>query len=211
VRCLHCFFDSPVSGTRLAQSLHQLGQVSLLVDMHGRVFDHSPTCSMFDCKQQLERGTLYTLPQTYGDGWYAPGIRGDEPGLWAAAQGYDCVVLDAGLIRTGLMRMPGARHAVIIEVQPAHDSMLRAYTLLKTLFHFSDNPGVTLLGNPAACDHVWAACSQFLEPLFAQAICSVASEEDVFAALAIRIVGEMGEEKHLSARTTMGISLNHAR
>jgi hypothetical protein len=47
--------------------------------------------------------------------------------------------------------------------------------------------------------------------LFAQAICSVASEEDVFAALAIRIVGEMGEEKHLSARTTMGISLNHAR
>ncbi len=211
VRCLHCFFDAAGSSIQLAQALHQREQVSLLVDMRGRLFADSPTRSLFDCKQQLERGVLYTLPQVYGDGWYAPGVRADEPNLRGSAQGYDWVVLDAGSIQTGLVLMPGARQTVVIEVQPSHESMLRAYTLLKSLSEVDDNPGIALLGDPASCDHVLVACSHFLDPCFAQAIYSVVHEEDAFAALAIRIVDAVGEEKKMAAQTITGINLNHGR
>lgn len=211
LRCLHCFFDVPASSIRLAQALHQLEQASLLVDMRGRLFADAPTRSLFDCKQQLQRGALYTLPHAYGDGWYAPGIRADEPGLRGAAHGYDCVVFDAGPIRTGLALMPGALNSVIIEVQPASESMLRAYALLKTLAAADDKPGIVLLGDPLACDHVRTACKQFLAHSFTQAICNMANEGDAIAALAIRIVGETGGEENLTARTITGTNLKHGR
>lgn len=190
VRCIHCFFDAPASSMRLAHALHQLGQVSLLVDMHGRLFADSSTRSLFDWKQQLERGQLNVLPQACGDGWVAPGVRADTPNLPRAVQGYDSVVFDAGPIGNELALLPGPLNNVIIEVHPTGDSMQRAYSMLKTLCQAGNSLSVGLLGDAATCDHVRTACCHFLEQPFTQAIYSVAHEDDVFAALAVRMADE---------------------
>ena len=190
VRGIHCFFDAAVSSTRLAHALHRLGQVSLLVDMCGRLFADSSTRSLFDWKQQLERSQLNTLPQAYGDGWVAPGVRADAPNLHRAVQGYDCVVFDAGPIGNELALLPGTLNNVIIEVHPTGDSMQRAYSMLKTLSQASNSLSVGLLGDAASCDHVRAAGCRFLEQSFTQAIYSVAHDDDAFAALAVRMADE---------------------
>jgi len=185
--CTYCFFDSAESTVKLAHALHQCGATSLLVDTCGRVFADSPTRSLFDWTQQLQRGQLRTLPQLYGDGWHAPGVRADEPALLGVARGYDQVVFDVGSNGADLALMPGAAHAVIVEVQPTDESMQRAYILLKTLSHAEGVLSVGLLGDTTACDHVLAACKHFLERRFAQAICSVAHEDDAFSVLAARM------------------------
>ena len=190
VRCIHCFFDAPASSTRLVHALHQLGQVSLLVDMRGRLFADSTTRSLFDWKQQLERSQLNTLPQAYGDAWVAPGVRADAPNLHRAVQGYDCVLFDAGPIGNELALLRDALNAVVIEVHPTGDSMQRAYRMLKTLSQAGNSLNIGLLGDAASCDHVRAAGCRFLEQPFTQAIYSVAHEDDAFAALAVRMADE---------------------
>ena len=197
VRGIHCFFDAPVSSTRLTHALHQLGQVSLLVDMRGRLFADSSPRSLFDWKQQLERGQLNTLPQTCGDGWLAPGVRADAPNLPRVVQGYDCVVFDAGPVGNELTLLPGTFNAVIVEVRLDEDSVRRAYRMLKTLSQVGNGMSVGLLGDAAACDHVRTVCRRFLGQGFAQIIYSVANEDDAFAALAVRMAGE---ETHRMAR-----------
>jgi hypothetical protein len=201
VRCIHVFSDTTESVSQLVHALHRLGLVSLLVDRCGRPFVDSPARNLFDWKQQLERGQLQTLPLAYGDGWYAPGVCADEPALRRVARDYDLVVFDEGTTGAELVLMPGAAHAVIIEVHPAHESMLRAYTLLKTLSHMEAELSVDLLGDMGACDQVRAACSHFLEKRFIQAIYSVAREDDAFAALAVRMAQE---EASLTTRYTKG-------
>jgi hypothetical protein len=190
IRCIHCFFDSAESTTQLAQALYRLGRVSLLVDMRGRLFAGASTRSLFDWKQQLERGQLHMQPLEYGDGWYAPGLQGDHPDLLGVAQAYDHVVFDAGPDGDSLALMSGAAHTILIEVQHTTASLRRAYTLIKTLSHAGCRSSLGLQGNPAACDHVRAACSHFLEPQFTQDVYSVAHEDDAFASLAIRMAGE---------------------
>ena len=190
LRCIHSFFDSAQSTLRLTQQLHQSGQIPLLVDMRGRLFADSSPRSLLDWKQQLERGQLHTLPLAYGDGWYAPGVRADEPVLRSAAQGYDYVVFDEGSGGAGLALMPGALHGVIIEVRRTHESMLHAYALLKTLFQTGDGSSVEMLGDTASCEHVREACGHFLGPRFAQAICCVVHEDDVIAALIVKMAAE---------------------
>ena len=185
--CITCLFDSAESTVKLAHALHQRGATILLIDTCGRVFADSPARSLFDWKQQLQRGQLRTLPQLYGDGWHAPGVRTDEPALPGVARGYDQVVFDVGPSGVELALMSNAAHAVIVEVQATDESMLRAYTLLKTLSQAQDELSVVLLGDTAACDHVVAACSHFLEHRFAQAICRVAHEDDAFSVLAARM------------------------
>jgi hypothetical protein len=185
--CITCFFDSAESTVKLAHALHQRGATLLLVDACGRVFADSPARSLFDWKQQIQRGQLRTLPQLYGEGWHAPGVRADEPALPAVARGYDQVVFDVGSGGADLVLMPGAAHAMIVEIQATDESMLRAYILLKTLSHAKEEVSVGLLGDPAACEHVVAACRHFLERRFAQAICSVAHEDDAFSVLAARM------------------------
>jgi len=190
LRCIHCLFDSAVSTVKLAHALHLRGATSLLVDSSGRGFADAPARSLFDWKQQLQRGQLRTLPQSYGDGWHAPGVRADEPALLGVARGYDQVVFDVGSSDTDWVLMPGAVDAVIVEAQPTRESMLRAYALLKTLSHAKHGLSVGLLGDPAACDQLVAACSHFLERRFAQAIFSVAHEVDAFSMLAARMTDE---------------------
>ncbi|OJW53864.1 hypothetical protein [Thiobacillus sp. 65-1402] len=195
LRCIQCFFDSAQSTSRLALALHQRGWTALLVDARGRLLADAPARSLFGWRQQLERGQLHTLPLSHGDGWHAPGARADDPALAGIAQGYDAVVFDAG--RDGLALMPGAVHAVVIEVNAAHESMLRAYALLKTLSRADGVGSIGLLGAAAACDRVCAACSHFLDRRFAQAIYSAAHEDGLFAALAVRMACE---EASLAAR-----------
>lgn len=188
--CVHCFFDTAESTIRLAQALHQRGWTSLLIDACGRVFADSPTRSLFDWKQQLERGQLHTLPMPYGDGWYAPGIQGDERDLMAVARGYDCVVFDARLNAPDWTPLPGVAQAIILEVDAMRASTLHGYALLKTLFHSGAPFSVGLLGDAAACNHLQAACKRFLDPAFTRAVYSVAHVDDAFTALAVRMVHE---------------------
>lgn len=190
LRCIHCWFDSASSTTRLAKALNRRGQVSLLVDMGGRLVADSPARSLFDWRQQLDRGQLQLQAMPYGDVWHAPGVRADEPALRAAAQGYDLVLFDAVTGATEFFLMAAAAQAWIVEVQATHESMLRAYTLLKTLSHVGGAYGMGLLGDAAACDRVMNACGHFLEPGFGQTVFSVAREDDAFAELAVRMAGE---------------------
>ena len=188
-RCLHVFFDSADSTEKLVQALHRRGLRTLLIDVQGRVYADTPARSLFDWRQQLARRQLQTLPMSYGEGWHAPGVRADEPLLAGIAQDYDILVFDEGRGEVGA-RMPGAARTVIIEVAFAHESLQRAYALLKTLFHQEETPDVVLLGEPAACDRVRAACAQFLDGPFAQAILGAGHEDDAFAALAVRMADE---------------------
>ena len=194
--CIHCFFDAAESTPRLAQALHRRGWTSLLIDACGRVFADAPR-SLFGWAQQLERGQLHTLPMPYGEGWYAPGIRGDEPALMAAAQDHDCVVFDVRPNAPDWTPLPGAARFVILEVNATHASTLQGYALLKTLAHSGASISIGLLGDAAACDHLLAACGRFLNPAFTRAVYSVAHEDDAFAALAVRMAHE---ETGLTAR-----------
>ena len=190
VRCIHCFFDSAASAVRLAHALHLRGRVALMVDTRGRILADSTTRSLFDWRQQVLRGQLQFQPMPYGDAWHAPGVRADEPALQRVAQSYDVVLFDAEPGSNELVLMPDAAHAVIMEVQPTHQSMLRAYARLKTLSRAGSAFGMVLLGDAAACNQVRAACGHFLGGGFEQAVYSAANEDDAFAALAVRMAGE---------------------
>lgn len=188
--CTHCFFEAAISCTRLMHALHQLGQVALLVDMCGRLFADSSPRSLFDWRQQLERNQLNILPQTYGDGWYAPGVQADAPNLQRAVQVYDSIVFDAGPIGSRMALLPDTLNHVIVEVHSTEDSMRRAYSMLKTLSQAGDSLSITLLGDTATCEHVRAAGSHFLAPSFTRAIHGVEYDDGAFSALAVRMAGE---------------------
>ena len=68
--------------------------------------------------------------------------------------------------------------------------MLHGFSVLKTLSRLSDPVRVLLLGEADACDHLRAACTHFLDPSFSRSVYSVARENDVFAALAVRMTEE---------------------
>ncbi|MDT3706578.1 MAG: hypothetical protein ROZ09_07090 [Thiobacillus sp.] len=190
LRCIHCFFDAAESTVRFAHALHQCGWTSLLIDTRGRVWADSPARSLFDWRQQIARGQSHTLPMPYGDGWHAPGMRADEPALTAAAQRYDCLLLDAGPNAPDWTPQPDAAQTLILEVNPTHASMLHGYALLKTLFSLGGHASAGLLGDPGACARLQAACDRFLDRSSCRNLYSVAGEDDAFAALAVRMTSE---------------------
>jgi hypothetical protein len=200
-RCIHVFSDSADATIRLAQALTRRGRAALVVDACGRLFADSPTRSLFDWKQQLARGQLQTLPLACGEGWYAPGVRTDEPALRGALQAYDDALFDGLASSSGVAWMPDAARAAIVEIGPAHDALLRAYGVLKTLARMEHDFPVCLLGDAAACERVRAACEQFLPQGFSRTIYSTAHEDDAFAALAVRMV-QRGDEPARSLNKT---------
>jgi hypothetical protein len=207
--CVYCFFDTADSTPRLAQALHRRGRTSLLIDACGRVFSDAPR-SLFDWKQQLERGQLHTLPMPYGEGWYAPGIQGDTPALGAIARGYDCIVFDASRTAPDWTPLSGAAQVLILEVNATHASTLQGYALLKTQAHSGASISGGLLGNAAACDQLLAACGRFLDPAFTRAVYNVAHEDDAFAALAVRMAHEeTGLTARYKAENTESMALKH--
>lgn len=190
LRCIHGFFHSPQSTTRLAQALHRRGWTSLVVDPRGRLFADSPTQSLFDWRQQLARQQLHTQALPSGDGWHAPGLTANEPGLKAIAQRYDCLLFDASPDAPDWLPSPDLDQTLVLEVRAGQASVQQAYALLKTLDHVESRAGIALLGDAAACERLRAACRQYLDPAFAQAVHSVAHEDDAFAALAVRMADE---------------------
>ena len=200
-RCLHVFFDSANSTEKLVQALHRRGLRTLLIDVRGRVYADAPARSLFDWRHQLERRQLHALPHAYGDGWHAPGLKGNEPGLRAIAQRYDCLLFDANLNAPDWQPLPDMEQTVILEVNAGQASMQQTYALLKTLAHLESRASIALLGDAAACGRLQAACGQYLDPAFAQQVYSVAHEDDAFAALAVRMAGE---ETRLTARCITG-------
>lgn len=207
--CVHCFFDTAESTIRLTQALHRCGWSSLLIDACGRVFSDAPR-SLFGWTHQIERGQLHMLPMPYGEGWYAPGIQGDEPALMAAARGHDCIVFDARLNAPDWTPLPGAARFVILEVNTLPASILQGYALLKTLADSGASISVALLGNAVACDQLLAACGRFLDPAFIRTVYSVAHEDDAFAALAVRMAHEeTGLTARYQAENTESMALKH--
>lgn len=196
-RHVHCFFHAAASSTLLMQALHQQGQTVLLVDMHGRLFADQPARNLFDWKQQIERGQLHTLSQPYGYSWYAPGVRLDTPHFQTALRRYDCVLFDAGPIGNEITLVPDVLNTLAIEIDASTDSMVRAYRLLKTLSQTGNSLKIALAGDARTCDHVHAACCNFLEQSFAQEIYNAARKDDAFAALASRM---RDEETHRMMR-----------
>jgi hypothetical protein len=190
LRCIHGFFHTPESTTRLAQALHRHGWTSLVVDSRGRLFANAPTQSLFDWRQQLARQQLHTQALPSGDGWHAPGLTANEPGLKAIAQRYDCLLFDASPDAPEWLPLPDMDQTVVLEVRAGQASMQQAYALLKTLAHLESRAGTALLGDAAACERLRAACRQYLDPKFVQAVHSVAHEDDAFAALAVRMADE---------------------
>ena len=200
-RYVHCFFDTAESTFRLADALHRHGWTSLLIDSRGRMFADSLTRSLFDWRQQLTRQQLHTLEMPGGDGWHAPGLQADEPGLMTIAPRYDCLLFDASLDAPGELPCPDAAQTLLLEVRAGQAANLRAYALLKTLSQQGRRVGIGLMGDALACDHLQAACRHFLDPLFTRSVYSVAHEDDAFAALAVRMADE---ETSLTARYTTG-------
>lgn len=201
LRCSHCFFDAADSTIELAQALQRRGQTVLLVDAGGRLFAGAATRSLFGWEQQLERGALHTVALACGDGWYAPGVQADHPALRGVVGGYDHVLFDTRPDQ--LASMPGATHAVVLELGAGQGALLHAYALLKTLSRLGRGLCVGLLGDPAACARVRETCGHFLDPRFNRALYSVAHDNDAFAALAVRMTGE---EASLEARYKTGIT-----
>ncbi len=194
--CTYCFFDSAEWLARLANTLQQGGQSALLIDRRGRLFADAPTRSLFNWQQQLARGELHTQPLSAGEGWYAPGLRADAPALREVARAYDHLLFDEESSGAELILMPEATQRFLIEVQDAQPSLLRAYTLLKTLAHAGSGGQVSLLGDPAACARLHAAARQFLPQSFNRAIDCAADGDTAFSALAVRMLGE--ETRHLT-------------
>jgi hypothetical protein len=126
----------------------------------------------------------------YGDGWHAPGMRGDEPALTTVAQRYDCLLLDASLDAPVWTPLPGAVQTLILEVNATPASTLHGYALLKTLSSLGGPASVGLLGDAGACARLQAAGDHFLDPAFCRSLYSVAGEDDAFAALAVRMANE---------------------
>lgn len=198
VACLSCFFDTAPSAVHLARAFHQLGQRVLLIDARGRQFAAASTRSLFGWAHQLAHKQLNTLPQAYGEGWYAPGLQPDAPELAAAIAGYDVAIVDMGPIEQVLAIPQGVQNTGVIEIHSGRDSMLRAYRLLKTLSHADNNMDIFLLGEAAICDNVLDTGRHFLEQRLIRRVHSVAREDDAFAALAVRMAHE---ETHRMVRS----------
>lgn len=200
--CIRCFFDTADFVHRLARTLHRHGWTPLLADTSGRLFADASLRSLFDWRQQLARGQLHTLPLSYADGWYAPGLRADAAVQTQALQAWNCLVLDANPYEDDLQPIAGTSQTVLIEVGASHAAMARAFAILKTLAHRSGPCGhAVLLGDAAACVRVQAACVRFLGSGFQPAICSLAEADDAFDALAVRMADE---ETGPTARYTTG-------
>lgn len=193
-----CHLDSPSVSVRLAQALRRHGSTVLLVDLLGRQFADAPTRSLFDWPHQLARKQLNTLPQPYGDGWLAAGLRLDAPDLCGALAGYDCVVFDAGPLRDEVSLPSGARHACLIAVEADSASQEQAYRLLKTVSRTDNSTTVLLLGEAENCVTVLAACRRFLEQGFIKRVNRLADEDDAFDRLAGRMAHE---ETHRTMRS----------
>lgn len=187
---IHCLSASAGLGTRLAHALHQIGRTLLLIDTQDRLFTASSPRSLFGWKHQLERGQLHTLPQAYGEGWHAPGVRADEPALTHIASDYDHVIFDTAWGRSDLALLPGAVHRLVMDIRHPDESAREAYRVLKTLACSGVAFDASLLGDRRACDHVRAASCHFLERSVAHAMVNLAGEDDAFAALAVRMADE---------------------
>lgn len=199
LRCIQCFFHGAESTLQLARALHQRGWTSLIVDSRARMFTESSARSLFDWRQQLARTQLHTLPLPFGDGWIAPGVGPDEPGLKKFAHAYDCIMFDSNPNAPDWVPMPGATQILIVEVTAAQASLLHAYALIKTLFHAGgDCSSVGLMGDAAACGRLRAACRQYLDPSLDRVLYSVVHKDDAFAALAVRM---LADETSLTARS----------
>lgn len=187
-RIIHGVFRHSRSAIRLAHALHAQGWSTLLADTLGRLWPEAPARSLFGWREQIVRGQLLVLPEAFGAGWHAPGLRGDTPELASVVRGYDCVLLDVSPDVPGLT--PGSVDTLVLELGESQASVLEGYALVKSAMARGLNGRVGLLGDDGACVRVAAACERFLGAGVASRIHNTADAADAFSALAVRMVGE---------------------
>lgn len=202
-RLVHSCVDSPEFTRRLVQALHGLGGSVLLIDTGGRLFADVPTRSLFDWRQQLARKQPHLVPLADADGWFAPGLRADAPGLCDLARDYEYVVLDAPPKVSGWALVADAVNAFVVDCGTSIDGLAERYALLKTLATKTGGARVHigLIGDTAAGDRLLAACRHFLAQSFSQRVYNLGDADDAFAALAARMAVE---ETSLTARNNTG-------
>ena len=211
IACIYCFFYTAEWTVSLTRNLHNAGQTPLLIDRLGRLFGAAQTRSLFDWKQQLGRGELHTLPLRHGQGWYAPGVRANDPALREMARAYDSLVFDEDPSGADLILMPDAHRIFLVEVRASNPSMLRAFTLLKSLSHHAGGYGkLVLLGDLDACGQVLSAANRFLPFDFAQTLSCAAHIDAVFSVLAIRMPSEeTSREARFTTENDESMALKH--
>lgn len=202
-RLVHCCAGTVDLTRRLVRALHGAGGPVLLIDTGGRLFADVQARSLFDWRRQLACGQPYLIRTDAADGWFAPGLRADVPGLRDLAQSYAFVVLDAAPGAVDWAPMADAIHGCVVDTGTTPDDLLQRYALLKTLAGRARGVPlhVGLVGGIAACDRLLAACRHFLEPAFSRCLQRLEDTDDAFAALAARMAGE---ETRLTARNNTG-------
>ena len=192
-----CYGEVLSTPTRLAHALHRSGRSVLLVDTVGRRLHDAPTRSLFGWRHQLARGELHTFTQAFGDGWSAPGLVLDTPGLAALVRPYDCVVLDGGSV-SACGPIPHAARICVVEVDLDDGAPKQAYRLVKTLLLGGNPEAIYLVGDSENCARVRAGCCRFLEPSRYDRVHDLAGERDAFTTLAVRMAHE---EAHRMVRS----------
>lgn len=204
--CISCFFSQAASTQLLMRALEGLGKRVLLVDTAGSQLAASRTQSLFDWRQQLQRGQLQGLPLPHGEGLFAPGAEAGDPAIIQAATTYDCVLFDAGRITHSVALALGQAQMLLLQVEDMPPSLGLSYALLKAL-HATGNPSTILLcGSPSARTRVMSAVRHFLGAAMARRIWAAEDEDEHFIALAARIAAE--ETGH-QAREEAGTSPKH--
>jgi hypothetical protein len=185
----------PVQG--LGRAMQARGWRVLLVDITGRQFAESRTRPLFDWQQQAARQCLQALPVDGLEGLLAAGAQAGEPAIVAAANGYDCVLFDAGKIQTPHVALtPDPLQTLILHLTMASESICNAYALIKALQQTGNVASVLLWGEPMSCGRTAAAARAYLGPGAKLPVIVNAPDNDPYTALAARIAtGEAGNRR----------------
>lgn len=185
----------PVRG--LGRAMQAQGWRVLLVDITGRQFAASRTLPLFDWRQQAARQCLQALPVDGLEGLLAAGAQAGETAIVAAANGYDCVLFDAGKMQTPHLALtPDPLQTLILHLTMAPESICNAYALIKTLHQTGNAASVLLWGDPMPCGRMIAAARTYLGTGANLPVIVNAPDNDPYTALAAKIAaGEAGSRQ----------------
>jgi hypothetical protein len=186
LRILHCVNESADFVLQAAQAMTRQGLTPLVIDTRDRLFGADAAQTLFDWRQQLDRGQILALPLATVHAWHAPGLQADVPGLAAATRHYDAVLIDCALVDVA-SPIAGANEWACVSVGP--DTLQAVYALLKTRAQSGGLP-MFLIGEPASCERIRQACLRFLGATVTAGLSCHHDELAAITALAVRMAHE---------------------
>jgi hypothetical protein len=186
LRILHCISESADFVLQAAQAMTRQGLTPLVIDTRDRLFGADAAQTLFDWRQQLDRGQILALPLAAAQAWHAPGLYASAPGLAGATRHYDVLLLDCTLADVA-SRVAGADEWACVSVGP--DTLQAVYALIKTRAH-SGGLSMFLTGEAAACERIRQACLRFLGATVSAGLSCHHDELAAITALAVRMAHE---------------------